>query len=145
MVSNSVKRFCKDYTNIENYDKAMADLNVIWECHHKLELEATGGVCDVTKQDLKDWNLYYNRPADELIFLEPKEHRKLHMTSELGKVQRRNFTTKGRHHSEEAKTKMSESAKGRHWTKEQKKMLSEVTRHWKVKHWKLVDGVRVWY
>jgi hypothetical protein len=145
MVSKSVKRFCKDYTNIENYDKAMGDLNVTWECHHRLELESTGGLVDLTTQGLKDFGLYYNRPADELIFLKPDEHRRLHMSSKIGKEQRRNFTTKGKQHSEEAKKKMSEAAKGRHWNEEQKKMLSEVTRHWKVKHWKLVDGKRVWY
>lgn len=135
---NNVKKFCcEDFSKIENYAEAIADTTQTWDCHHRLELIATGGVCDVTKQDLIDWNLYYDRPAEELIFLTKKEHLSLH--------KRNNKNTKCKHHSEEAKKKMSESAKGRHWTEEQKKMLSEVTRHWKVRHWKLVDGVRVWY
>lgn len=135
---NNVKKFCcEDISKIENYDKAIADTTQTWACHHRLELIATGGVCDVTKQDLIDWNLYYDRPADELIFLTKKEHSSLHSKG--------NQYMKGKQHSEETKKKQSESAKGRHWTEEQKKMLSEVTRHWKVKHWKLVDGKRVWY
>ena len=51
--------------------------------------------------------------------------------------------------SEEAKRKISESLKGKpsgnkgkHISDEQKKKLSE---YWKDKHWKLVDGKRVWY
>ena len=68
-----------DYTKIENYDKAAADNFKGWCCHHRLGLIATGGVCNVTTQDLKDWGIYYNRPADELIFLRVSKHRRLHM------------------------------------------------------------------
>ena len=31
------KRYCKDYENIENYDKALADNFKGWHCHHRLE------------------------------------------------------------------------------------------------------------
>ena len=75
-----LRSYCRNYENIENFDKAVNDTTQIWECHHRLELEKTGGVCDVTKQDLIDWGIYYDRPADELIFLTKAEHRKLHHT-----------------------------------------------------------------
>lgn len=31
------KSLCKDYENIENYEKAKADNFKNWECHHRLE------------------------------------------------------------------------------------------------------------
>ena len=38
----TVKRFCNDYSKIENYDKAIADTTQTWEVHHKMELIETG-------------------------------------------------------------------------------------------------------
>ena len=52
---------------------------------------------------------------------------------------------KGKHLSEEHKKRISESAKGRKASEETRKRLSEAKRQWKVRHWKLVDGKRVWY
>lgn len=68
-----------------------------------------------SRKELKEQGLYYHRPAEELIFLSKAEHRRLHY--------------KGKPHSEEHKRKLSEAAKGKN----------------KGKHWKLVDGKRVWY
>ena len=72
----NVKRFCKDdISKIENYDKAVADTTQSWVCHHRLEIHS-----DYTNSvhSLKLMNLYYNRPAEELIFLIRTEHSKLH-------------------------------------------------------------------
>lgn len=102
MISKTIKRlkrFCKNYTEIENYDKAIADTIQTWDCHHRLELIETGGVVDALAQDLIDWGIYYNRPADELIFLTHAEHMSLH--------------NKNKKVSEETKKRMSESAKKR--------------------------------
>ena len=63
---------------IENYYEAQKDDFNGWEIHHRLELRSTGAVVDSSKQDLIDWGLYYNRPANELIFLKKEEHSKLH-------------------------------------------------------------------
>lgn len=46
------------------------------------------------------------------------------------------------HMSEESKRKNSEAHKGKKMTNENKENLSQL---WKGKHWKLVDGKRVWY
>ena len=32
-----VKQYCKNYTEIENYDKAIADKTEMWACHHRME------------------------------------------------------------------------------------------------------------
>lgn len=68
---------CEDISLIENYEMAIKD-NKIWDCHHKLELIETGAVVNSSKQDLIDWGLYYNRPADELVFIRHGEHTILH-------------------------------------------------------------------
>lgn len=60
---------------------------------------------------------YYNVPACNLIFLTSAEHNKLHKTE--------NKFCVGRKLSDETRRKQSKSQKG--------------------KHWKLVDGKRVWY
>ena len=68
---------CEDISMIEGYEVAISSPKR-YDLHHKLELIATGGVVNATKQDLKDWGLYYNRPADELIFLPHGVHTILH-------------------------------------------------------------------
>lgn len=117
--TSTVKKFCKVFTKIENYDKAVTDTTQTWYCHHRMELISTGAVCDASMQDLKDWGIYYNRPADELIFLTRSEHQALHQ--------------KGKRFSEEHRRKMSEA---------QKRIKHSGP---KGRHWKLVDGKRVWY
>jgi group I intron endonuclease len=49
---------------------------------------------------------------------------------------------KGRTLSEETRRKLSKALKGRSFSEETRKKLSEAK---KEKHWKLVDGKRVWY
>ena len=79
MISNKIEQFCKDYKQIENYDKAINDKNEIWHCHHRLEINDD---YINTREDLKLMNLYDNRPPEELIFLKPSDHIKLHQNNE---------------------------------------------------------------
>lgn len=110
--------FCKDDISlIENYDKAIADKTQTWHCHHRRETI-------YSRNDLIEIGEYYKRPAIELIFLTPKEHRKLHSTG--------NTYHKNKKHSEESKKKMSESLKGciswnkgRKLSEEHRRKLSE--------------------
>ena len=123
-MKHKFERYCKDYKNIENYDKAAADNFKGWCCHHRK------GV-DIPTEELQALGMYYDIPADELIFLTRSEHRALH--------------NKGKHHSEETKKKLSkpksEKAKkkmseawdyDKHFTVETRKKLSEAQtgRHW---------------
>ena len=69
------KKYCKDDISlIENYDKAINSTER-WVIHHKLELRDD---YKNTVNDLILMNLYYNRPAEELIFLSNKEHTSYH-------------------------------------------------------------------
>lgn len=78
-----VKPFCKDDISlIKNYDKAINDNTKTWDCHHINELT-------YTKNELIKMNMYYNRPACELIFLTRSEHNKIHLTICAGAKERK--------------------------------------------------------
>ena len=116
--------YCKNYENIENYEKALADDFKGWHCHHRLETHNSDGerrLVDITASELRALGMYWNRPASELIFLAKSEHQFLH--------------NKGKHRSEETRNKMSEAKKGekspnygKHLSEESKKKISEAVR-----------------
>lgn len=77
MISKDSRKYCcENISKIENYDRAIADYRKMWHCHHRRETPEEG--IALSKEDLLKNNLYYNRPADELIFLTPEEHTSLH-------------------------------------------------------------------
>lgn len=84
---------CEDISLIENYDEAISD-NKMWDCHHRLEIQENGKI--LSKQDLIKLNLYYHRPASELIFLNEDEHNKLHNIGEKNPFFRKTHTLKTR-------------------------------------------------
>ena len=109
---NQVKKYCReDISLIENYDKAINDKTQTWDCHHRKESQ-------YSVDELVYIGEYYNRPACELIFLTPFDHRRLH---KLGKP----TWIKGKHHSVETRKKMSEAQNGRQFSEEARKKMSE--------------------
>lgn len=89
--------FCvEDISKIENYEQAISDKKQTWDCHHRAEILPCGRF---SVDDLKKFNLYFHRPASELIFLTRGDHIKLHFT--------------GCHRSDETKAKMSKTRKER--------------------------------
>ena len=60
--------------DIENYDKAKAADFKGFVLHHRREEQG------YTMKQLKEMDLYYRRPANELIFLTCKEHAEIHKT-----------------------------------------------------------------
>ena len=118
------KYYCKDYENIENYEKAKDDDFKNWEVHHRLETHNSDGerrLVDITADELKALDMYYNRPSSELIFLTIYEHSRLHMKGKhrseetrkkISSAQKGNKYALGYKHSEEAKNKISEAMKG---------------------------------
>ena len=102
-----VKKYCcEDISKIENYDKAIADENQTWDCHHKLEIQ---GQFKNSARLLKKCKFYYNVPASHLIFIIHSEHMSLH--------------NEGKNYSEKTKKKMSESHKGIKFSEEHKAKL----------------------
>ena len=146
----TVTKYCKDYTKIENYDKAVADTSQTWECHHRLETHRRNGTLRkfiLSSRFLKERGVYYNRPASELIFLTCSEHNALPKPEETRrKMSEAQKKVKHKPMSEETKRKIGEAnkvkLKGRSLSEETKRKIGAAK---KDKHWKLVDGKRVWY
>ena len=106
------KRYCSDIENVENYEDARKDNFKGWCCHHRLETHNSDGerrLVDIAKKELQALDMYYNRPAEELIFLTRREHMSLHR--------------KGKPMSEESKKKMAEAKKGKPKSAETRKKM----------------------
>ena len=119
----NTKWYCSDYQKIENYEKAIDDTTKVWQCHHRLETHFSDGTerpkdAQISMDELKALDVYYNRPANELIFLKPEEHTSLTFKGKEG-------PWKGKHHSKKTKNKISKTLKGHHPTRETRKKLSE--------------------
>ena len=83
-----VRHYCsEDIALIENYNQAIADEERTWDIHHRRECDSEGRTL-FTKKQLIDMNLYFNRPASELIFVTRSMHWKLHreIRSNVGKI-----------------------------------------------------------
>lgn len=122
MINPYVKRFCKRYTEIENYEKAISDTTQTWICHHRLETS-------FTVEELKKAKKYYDRPPEELIFLKVSEH---NFNSDI----HISYEKKGRIVSDETRAKMSKAHAGKtpwnkglkgktSWSDEQRKKYEE--------------------
>ena len=75
---SNAKKYCReDISLIENYNEAIADKEKKWEIHHRRECDENGKTLFTHKQ-LIEMNLYFNRPANELIFVTRSMHWKLH-------------------------------------------------------------------
>lgn len=140
-----MRRYCKHIELIENYEMAAADDFKGWHCHHRLETHNLDGrrrSVDLTATELIDLGMYYNRPAEELIFMRAPEHRFLHSKGKKS-------VNAGKHLSEETKRKISEALKGRVSPRKSKKLSEETKRKMseahKGRHWYIVDGKRVYY
>ena len=125
MIPKRIYKFCNDdITQIENYYQAINDTTQTWHCHHRLETDL-----NLSRQELKDRDLYYNRPAKELIFLTNSEHVSLHNKNMSEEAKKKiSETKKGRQLSEETKRKMSEAHKGKPLSEEHKRKMIEINK-----------------
>ena len=124
-MKHTFERYCKDYENIENYEAAKKDNFKCWECHHRLQTWTSDGdrrAVDISAAELQALGMYWNRPAEELIFLRKVEHDSLHNEGEHNSMY-------GKKHTEETKKKMSEAWRyDKHFTEETKERMSEATK-----------------
>lgn len=110
MIGQDIQIYCcEDISLIENYGKAL-NAKTTWDIHHKREITE-----NKSKQQLIDENLYYNRPASELIFLSRKEHNIIHRRHNpeflTNWLKAGSNATRGKSKTEEHKQKLSESLK----------------------------------
>lgn len=119
-----IRKFCSEpLDKIENWDKAIAEPELIWDCHHRKELTEDGKPF-MSSQELIENGLYWKRPASELIMLTHAEHASLHSKASE-RAKKMHEAWKGKHHSEKAKQKMSESKKGKCFSKESRQKMSD--------------------
>ena len=116
-MKHKFEKFCKDYQDIENYEKAKANNFIGWECHHRLETHTPDGKrreVDIGYKELQALGLYWHRPAEELIFLPESEHKSFRKGKKLSAETRRKISDarKGKPKSSETRKKMSEAMKG---------------------------------
>ena len=119
-MKHNFEKFCKEPEKIENYEKAAADNFKGWCVHHRLETHNSEGerrLIDITVAELQALDAYYNRPAEELIFLTSSEHSILHNKGESHPMY-------GKHLSEEHKKKIGEGNRGKQLTEETKHKMS---------------------
>ena len=134
------KSYCSEQLElVENYQQAKAEGFKGWCIHHRLEIQPDG--TKMSKKQLIDKDIYYRRPANELVFMRFSEHTTLHMLGniymkgkQLSEETRNKLSEalRGRTLSEESCRKMSESHKGKHKSAEHRKKLSEARKgiHW---------------
>ena len=125
--SRELKQYCSEpLENIENYDKAVADTENLWDCHHRAEILPCGVY---SREDLKKVGMYWHRPASELIFLRHDEHIRIHVSNLSTKTRRMMAEShRGNLHSSETRLKMAESHRGRHLPDETRRKIGEAVR-----------------
>ena len=140
-----LKSYCSEYTQIENYAEAVKS-PLKYDLHHRLEISE-----NKSRKDLIDENLYYGRPPEELIFLEHREHVRLHNANRSDETrQRMSEAQKGHLVSEDTRKRMSNAKKN--MSEDTRKKISENnSRYWRGKpgtclgrHWHLENGKRVY-
>lgn len=71
-----LKRYCREpMEKIKGYREAV-ESEGRYDCHHINELT-------FTRDELKKMNMYYNRPASELILLKASDHIRLHQRHDM--------------------------------------------------------------
>lgn len=122
--------FTKEIEKVENYKKAKLDNFLGWNIHHRLETHTSEGIkrlVQITKEELIALDMYFDRPANELIYLTIPEHTSVHSKGRKCSEEQKRKTSKtlmGHKVTEETRKKISEKLMGSHLTEECKKKIS---------------------
>ena len=162
MITNikNLEKYCTDYTKIKNYDEAIKS-PLIYDLHHRLEIDEMQ-----SRSDLIFLHLYYNRPPEELVFLEHGEHSRLHNLNSSEETRHKISESNkgkpghwlGKHLSAAARKKISatqkgnQNALGHHCSEDTKQKISDAMKGKNVgkpgtclgKHWHLENGKHVY-
>lgn len=76
---DKLRKYCQNFQDIENYEEAVKSPER-YDLHHRKEIETLedGTVVTRSRQELINMNMYWNRQAEELIFLKRFDHNRLH-------------------------------------------------------------------
>ena len=125
-----LRKVCRNYEQVENYEKAIADEENKWEMHHRRETDE-----NKSRQHLIDEGKYYDVDPSELIFLTRAEHNKIHnIRKHHSEETRKKMSEAQSNRSEETRKKMSENHKGMlgktHSEETRKKMSENSAKYW---------------
>ena len=105
MLTGNYKKYCKNYELCEGYEKAL-NSNEPYFLHH-IQGEY------MSKEELYEYDWYYNCHPSCLKWVTKSEHRKIHNSHmrfetryKLSKASSTNNGMKGRHHTDESREKM---------------------------------------
>lgn len=132
----ALRKVCKEFEQVENYEEAINDKEYLWILHHRDEIRElpSGMVALRSSEYLKLWGLYYHRPADELIFLRNDVHSDLHAKYLTDETKFMMGVNRGRKFSKEHCDNLSESHKGKEpWNKGKKLSDEHVSNLWNSK------------
>lgn len=92
MTKEEIRAYNREYymKNREKYlKKAKADNFKGWHIHHRLETHTSNGnirLISISKDELIALDMYYDRPANELIFMKSSDHISLHNMARYKKL-----------------------------------------------------------
>ena len=152
MITNKykVKKYCEDYTKIENYDEALKS-PLKYDLHHRREISE-----NKSRKQLIAENLYYHRPPEELVFLEHGEHIRLHQEGENNPMFGKNLSAETRQKISEAQKGEKSYMYGKNLSVETRKRMSNAKKNMSAEtrqrmseakkglHWHTENGHRVW-
>lgn len=135
-----LRKYCKEFQNIENYEEAVKSTER-YELHHRKEIDELDDCTVVrrSRKELLDTGLYWNRPAEELIFLKCSEHKMLHNKGKKYSIETKakiSEANSGKKHSPEARAKISEANRGRKYSLETRAKISSSEYGSKNHQWK---------
>lgn len=128
------QKFCNCIELVENYQEAKKDNFKKWQIHHRLETHNSEGklrLIQLSREELKALDMYYNRPAEELIYLRLAEHTRLHFTGTPASKEKKMKISQalmGHTFSQETKDKISATLKGNVIKEETKEKISKSTK-----------------
>lgn len=97
-----LKRFCRNYTEVENYQEALSSPDR-WDLHHRMEIQPDGVL--LSTEWMKEHNIYYDLDPCMMIFLPHSVHQRMHLAVKnhlKGKTDDKHPSWKGdeaKHHS----------------------------------------------
>ena len=95
-----LRKYCINFKDIEGYEEAVQSPEQ-YHLHHRKEIETLddGTMVIRSRKELIELGLYYNRPAEELIFLKHSDHQSIHKPSANTRSKMSSWQIGEKHHN----------------------------------------------